>query len=222
MILVRMQLPIRINPKDSNKIAISTFENTVMATEDGGKIWTTLLENGVVQYRSFILGDEKTLLIQIYCYFVISSVLLYKIIYIISLFTKVAKKRGAIMCKILLVDDEPLMLNLLELYLNPYGFNCVSMTSGYEALVYLQREHVDLIIMDVMLPGKDGWETTREIREFSNIPIIVVTARDQAVDIISSINSGANGHISKPIEEHTLIKYVNSLIEEKKKLPPDL
>jgi DNA-binding response OmpR family regulator len=103
---------------------------------------------------------------------------------------------------------------LLELYLIPYGFNCVSMTSGDEALVYLQEEYVDLIIMDVMMPGKDGWETTREIREFSNIPIIIVTTRDQVVDIINTINSGANGHISKPIEEHTLIKYVHSLIQE--------
>lgn len=118
------------------------------------------------------------------------------------------------MSEILLVDDEPLMLKLLELYLVPYGFNCVSKTSGHEAVVYLQQKNADLIIMDVMMPGKDGWETSREIREFSNIPIIMVTARDQAVDIISSINSGANGHISKPIEDHTLIKYVQSLIQK--------
>lgn len=90
------------------------------------------------------------------------------------------------------------------------------MTSGNEVVVYLQKKNVDLIIMDVMMPVKDGWETTREIREFLNIPIIMVTARDQAVDIINSINSGANGHISKPIEEHTLIKYVHSVIQEKK------
>jgi DNA-binding response OmpR family regulator len=117
------------------------------------------------------------------------------------------------MYKILLVDDEPLMLKLLELYLLPYGFACISMTSGHEAVGYLEEGYADLIIMDVMMPGKDGWETTREIREFSNIPIIIVTARDQAADIIKSINCGANGHISKPIEEHTLIKYVHSLIE---------
>ena len=58
------------------------------------------------------------------------------------------------MYKILLVDDEPLMLKLLELYLLPYGFSRISITSGHEAVVYVLKEYVDLIIMDVLLPGK--------------------------------------------------------------------
>lgn len=115
------------------------------------------------------------------------------------------------MCKILLVDDEPLMLRLLELYLIPYGYSCVSMPSGDKAIDYLKKEQVDLIIMDIMMPGIDGWETTKEIRKFSNIPIIMLTARDEGVDFIKSIDSGANGHVSKPIEEHTLLKYVQYL-----------
>jgi DNA-binding response OmpR family regulator len=119
------------------------------------------------------------------------------------------------MPNILLVDDEPLMIKLLELYLEPHEFTCISVSDGLEAINLLKKETVDLVIMDVMMPEKDGWQTTREIRLFSDVPIIMLTARDQAEDIFKSINSGANGHISKPIEEQKLIRYVQSFILEK-------
>jgi DNA-binding response OmpR family regulator len=115
------------------------------------------------------------------------------------------------MLKILLVDDEPLMLDLLELYLKPRGFTCLKAQSGEEAKSILLRNNPEIIIMDVMMPGKSGWETASEMKELSSVPIIMLTARDLPEDISQSFHSGAVSHISKPIDEKTLLMHIQTI-----------
>lgn len=79
---------------------------------------------------------------------------------------------------VVLVDDEQRMLDLLELYIKPHGYTCLKMKSGHEALQFLAHEHADIVLLDVMMPEMDGWETCERIRAFSSIPIIMLTARD--------------------------------------------
>lgn len=115
---------------------------------------------------------------------------------------------------VLIVDDEPRMLELLKLYIQPYGYTCQLVDSAQQALD-LCRQHVfDLILLDVMMPDMDGWTCCRLIREHSNIPILMVTARNQREDIIRTREVGANDYISKPIQEGELIGRMEVLLQQ--------
>lgn len=114
---------------------------------------------------------------------------------------------------ILLIDDEVKMLDLLELYLVPNGFECVKFDSGKKAIHYLTEQNkIDLILLDIMMPEKDGWEICQEIREESNIPIIMLTARNQTTDIVKGLNMGADDYIIKPFSESELVARIKSVL----------
>lgn len=113
---------------------------------------------------------------------------------------------------ILLVDDEPLMLDLLALYLSPYGYKCLKSKSGMEAISILNKEKIDLVILDVMMPQMDGWTTCKKIRESSNIPIIMVTARSDTMDVIKGLKYGADDYVTKPFHEPELLARIEALL----------
>lgn len=116
------------------------------------------------------------------------------------------------MKKILLVDDETRMLNLLELYLEPKGYSCLKVSGGYDAINTLKKEKIDLILLDVMMPEIDGCTTCRKIREFSNVPIIMLTARSDKEDVINGLDVGADDYITKPFDEDILAARVHALL----------
>jgi len=101
--------------------------------------------------------------------------------------------------KILLVDDEVDILNLLEAVLKKEGFtNLHTATSGYEAIQVCKNVFPDLIVLDIMLPDIDGFEVCRRIREFSVVPIIFLSARDDDVDKLLGLGIGGDDYITKP------------------------
>ncbi|NUK30441.1 response regulator transcription factor [Parageobacillus sp. VR-IP] len=116
------------------------------------------------------------------------------------------------MYTILLVDDEKRMLDLLDLYLSPKGYHCVKCESGLSAIQYLENNQVDLVLLDIMMPEIDGWETCKRIREFSDVPIIMVTARDQTLDIVKGLNIGADDYIAKPFDEAELLARIEAVL----------
>ena len=116
------------------------------------------------------------------------------------------------MYTILLVDDEVRMLDLLDLYLAPKGYQCVKCKSGLSALQYVENNKVDLVILDIMMPELNGWETCKRIREFSDVPIIMVTARDQTFDIVKGLNIGADDYIVKPFDEDELLARIGAVL----------
>lgn len=116
------------------------------------------------------------------------------------------------MISILLVDDEPRMLDLLSLYLLPLNFNCTKAHSGEEAIIKIAENHFDLILLDVMMPNMDGWETCKKIREFSDVPIIMVTARDQKSDIVKGLKYGSDDYVTKPFHEEELIERIKAIL----------
>ncbi|MDV6378672.1 response regulator transcription factor [Sporosarcina sp. GW1-11] len=113
---------------------------------------------------------------------------------------------------ILLIDDERRMLDLLELFLAPQGFRCIKEENGAEGLARLLDEQIDLVLLDIMMPNKDGWEVCREIREFSNVPVIMLTARTDKRDLVKGLESGADDYITKPFDERELIARVNAVL----------
>jgi DNA-binding response OmpR family regulator len=114
--------------------------------------------------------------------------------------------------KILLVDDEVRMLDLLALYLAPKGYVCIKMSSAADAIHYLETEAVDLIILDVMMPDMDGWDACKEIRKKYNIPIIMLTARSDKIDVVKGLKLGADDYISKPFDEEELTARIEAVL----------
>src|SRR5216117_285897 len=113
---------------------------------------------------------------------------------------------------ILLVDDETLMLDLFSLYLSPYGYKCLKSKSGMEALQLLSIEKADLVILDVMMPEMDGWTTCKKIREVSDVPIIMLTARSETVDVIKGLKYVADDYVTKPFHEPELLARIEALL----------
>ncbi|MGJ9384628.1 response regulator transcription factor [Salipaludibacillus sp. CF4.18] len=116
------------------------------------------------------------------------------------------------MDEILVVDDEQRMLDLLSLYLSPHGYICKTVASGEEALKQVEQKDFDLILLDIMMPDKSGWETCEEIREITDIPIIMVSARDQKPDIVKGLRLGADDYITKPFDETELLARMDALL----------
>ena len=116
------------------------------------------------------------------------------------------------MNKVLLVDDEKRMLDLLALYLKPHNYVCTKAIGAKEALSYIEKEVFDIILLDIMMPEMNGWELCKEIRSFTEIPIIMVTAREQKEDIVKGLKLGAVDYITKPINEMELVARMDALL----------
>ncbi|MEY9865610.1 DNA-binding response OmpR family regulator [Peribacillus sp. B2I2] len=112
---------------------------------------------------------------------------------------------------VVLVDDEQRMLDLIELYLIPHGFTCIKMNSGHEAIQFLEHKQADMVLLDVMMPEMDGWETCERIRAFSNIPIIMLTARDAAEEMVKGLKKGADDYVTKPFNEDVLLARIEAV-----------
>jgi Response regulators consisting of a CheY-like receiver domain and a winged-helix DNA-binding domain len=105
--------------------------------------------------------------------------------------------------KILLVEDEENIARFIKLELNHEGCETDIATNGFEAINKIKEKDYDLVILDIMLPGINGVEVCRQVRQFSSIPIIMLTAKDDIYDKISGLDTGADDYITKPfvIEE---------------------
>lgn len=113
---------------------------------------------------------------------------------------------------ILLIDDEQRMLDLLELFLVPHGFRCIKADNGKDGLEIVRKEHIQLILLDVMMPNMDGWEVCREIRKLSDVPVIMLTARTDKRDLVKGLDNGADDYITKPFDEGELTARVNAIL----------
>jgi DNA-binding response OmpR family regulator len=113
---------------------------------------------------------------------------------------------------ILLVDDEPLYLRLLKVNLESEGYEIVSARNGEEALEMVSQEIPDLIIMDVMMPKLDGIATCNRIRQFSNVPIILLTALGDEQDRVNGLNIGADDYVVKPFSATELVARVRAVL----------
>lgn len=119
---------------------------------------------------------------------------------------------------IMIVDDQPQNIELLEAYLVPLGYEIVRAANGKEALRKLAVNQIDLILLDVMMPGMDGFEVTRRVRQDNKhqlLPIILVTALQETEDRIKGINAGCDDFISKPVDKMELLARVRSLLKVK-------
>lgn len=114
--------------------------------------------------------------------------------------------------KVLIADDEAEIRDLLHLYLEKDGYDVLEAEDGAQALSLLQSEEVDLVILDIMMPGIDGYRVLRNIRENNNIPVIMLSAKSSDADKILGLDLGADDYITKPFQPLEAVARVNSNI----------
>lgn len=116
--------------------------------------------------------------------------------------------------RVLIVEDDEDISMVEEAYLESAGFQTMIVRSGAEVSGLLKKESFDLILLDLMLPGKSGYEICREIRDKVDIPILMVTARTESVDKIRGLGLGADDYIAKPFDPAELVARVNANIRQ--------
>ena len=114
--------------------------------------------------------------------------------------------------KILVVDDDPNIRELVRLYLEKEGFEVACAERGDEAVKAFRASPPNLMLLDVMLPGMDGWQVCREVRKISNIPIIMLTAKDETFDKVLGLELGADDYIVKPFDMKELVARIKAVI----------
>ena len=114
--------------------------------------------------------------------------------------------------KIMIVDDDPNIQQLISLYLTREGFDVVTASSGDEALRIFKSDPPSLMLLDIMLPVMDGWQVCREVRKVSNIPIIMLTAKDETFDKVLGLELGADDYIVKPFDTKELVARIKAVL----------
>ena len=120
---------------------------------------------------------------------------------------------------ILIVDDEPGIIRLISMYLEREGFHTTSARTGAEALAIVERTPPALVVLDIMLPDIDGWEVCREIRRSSDVPIIMLTAREGDEDKIVGLELGADDYVTKPFVPRELVARVKAILRRARAAP---
>jgi DNA-binding response OmpR family regulator len=113
---------------------------------------------------------------------------------------------------VLLVEDEPSVGELVRGYLSRDGYRVIWVRSGEDALVEIERHPVRLVLLDIGLPGKDGFDVCRDLRAHSDVPILMLTARDEEPDRIVGLEVGADDYITKPFSPRELVARMKAVL----------
>ncbi len=114
---------------------------------------------------------------------------------------------------ILIVEDESRMRKLINAYLKREGFNCIEAENGIDGLKKFRENKVDLIILDIMMPVMDGWTVCKSIRDNSNVPIIILTAKAEEEDKLRGYNLGTDDYVTKPFSPKVLVAKVKAVMK---------
>mgnify|MGYP001004446407 CR=1 FL=1 len=121
------------------------------------------------------------------------------------------------MQKILVADDDENIVELISLYLRKEGFAVIAARDGGEALQKIAQQEPDLVLLDIMMPVKDGWEVCREVRQRYRVPVIMLTARGEAYDKILGLELGADDYITKPFNPRELVARVKAVLRRSRR-----
>src|SRR5512143_2603469 len=113
---------------------------------------------------------------------------------------------------ILIVEDDKKTASLIALYLEREGFETVVAYDGQQALELAERHHPGFVILDLMLPLIDGWEVCRRLRQSSDVPILILSAREEEVDRVSGLTLGADDYVVKPFSPRELVARVKAIL----------
>ena len=114
------------------------------------------------------------------------------------------------MYNVLICDDQPDIVNALKIYLTPENYRLFTAYDGLQALECMRKEEMHLVLMDVMMPKMDGITALQRIRTFSNVPVILLTAKSETEDMVDGLNAGADDYITKPFVPAEVLARVRS------------
>src|SRR6202165_1405908 len=126
----------------------------------------------------------------------------------------------AMTSKVLVVDDEAHIVELARLYLSREGYEVEGVEDGSQALARFSQVKPDLVVLDIMLPGADGLTICKEIRKQSQVPIIMLTARDEVTDKVVGLEVGADDYLTKPFHPQELVARAKALLR-RSRVEPD-
>jgi DNA-binding response OmpR family regulator len=114
--------------------------------------------------------------------------------------------------KLLVIDDDSAVTELLSLLLKSHGYEVTAVNSGPEGIDILRDKKTDLVVLDLMMPDMDGWEVCRAVRNFSNVPIIILSALNDPAMIASILDAGADDYLTKPTPSSVLVAHIKQLV----------
>ncbi len=121
--------------------------------------------------------------------------------------------------RILVVDDEQRIIDLAQMYIEQEGYEVESTTDGLDALQRIQQDEPALVVLDIMLPGMDGLEICRRVRTQSDVPIIMLTARNEDIDKIVGLELGADDYLTKPFNPRELVARIKAILRRSERKP---
>jgi len=113
--------------------------------------------------------------------------------------------------RVLIVDDEPRIIKFLNLKLKASGYEVLTANNGAQAIAQVRAQEPDLLVLDVVMPGLDGFETLKQIRQFSAVPVIILSARETNVDKIKGLDMGADDYLAKPFNPDELVARIEAV-----------
>ena len=123
--------------------------------------------------------------------------------------------------RILVIDDDLTLLDLLKQSLEKAGYKVLTATNGIDGLQMVYKGKADLVVLDVTMPRMDGWETCNRLREISDVPIIMLTAKDKEADALKGFQCGVDDYVTKPFSFSELTARVKAVLLRTRKAPPD-
>ena len=122
---------------------------------------------------------------------------------------------------ILVVEDDANTRSLIALYLEREGFLAVTADDGAKGLAQAARQRPDLVVLDLMIPKVDGWEVCRRLRQRSNVPVIMLTARGEEIDRVAGLTLGADDYVVKPFSPRELVARVKAVLRRRDREPEE-
>jgi len=115
--------------------------------------------------------------------------------------------------KIIVIDDDVAVTDLLSVLLRSHGFEVKATNNSVEGLALIKDEGFDLVVLDLMMPEIDGWEICKEVRSFSQVPIIVLSALNDPSMVASVLDAGADDYLTKPTPSRILVAHINRILK---------
>lgn len=116
---------------------------------------------------------------------------------------------------ILVIDDDPAMTDLLKLLLQSTNSKVITAHSGEDGIACTKQYAPDIVLLDLMMPEMDGWQVSREIRVFSTVPILILSALDNPGMVAAALDAGADDYLIKPVPSSVLIAHINKMVRRK-------
>ena len=114
--------------------------------------------------------------------------------------------------KVLVIDDDTAITELLSMLLKTHGFDVITSNSGHEGIQLVKDANPNIVLLDLMMPDKDGWEVCKAVRMFDNVPILILSAINDPSMIASVLDAGADDYLVKPVPSGTLVAHIKKLI----------